>query len=52
MTDINHCDALSKPAIILTGDLSRRIKKYATEEERQRAKLLSYKKYASSDIIY
>ena len=32
---------------ILTGDISRRIRKYYTEEERQQAKLTSYKKYAS-----
>ena len=32
---------------ILTGELSRRVAKYATDEERQQAKLLSYKKYAS-----
>jgi len=33
--------------VILTGNISRRIKKYDTEEERQHAKLMSYKKYAS-----
>jgi len=27
--------------MILTGDISRRMKKYDTEEERQRAKLMS-----------
>ena len=32
---------------ILTGELSRRVAKYATEEECQQAKLMSYKKYAS-----
>ena len=32
---------------ILTGQISRRVAKYATEEERQQAKLISYKKYAS-----
>ena len=32
---------------ILSGELTRRIKKYDTEEERQQAKLASYKKYAS-----
>ena len=36
----------TKPTI-LTGNLTRRIKKYDTEEERQQAKLISYKKYAS-----
>ena len=34
-------------APILTGVISRRVAKYATEEERQQAKLMSYKKYAS-----
>jgi hypothetical protein len=34
-------------AITLTGEISRRIKKYDTEEERQQAKRMSYKKYAS-----
>ena len=43
MTDINNFDAMT--AIILTGDISRRIKKYDTDEERQRAKLMSYRKY-------
>ena len=33
--------------VILTGDISRRIKKYATEEERSNAKIVSYKKYAA-----
>lgn len=33
--------------IILTGNISRRIKKYSTEEERCQAKLFSYKKYAA-----
>ena len=32
-------------ASILTGVISRRIAKYDTEEERQQAKLMSYKKY-------
>jgi len=32
---------------ILTGVISRQVAKYATEEERQQAKLMSYKKYAS-----
>ena len=32
---------------ILTGDISRWIKKYDTEEERLQGKLLSYKKYAA-----
>jgi hypothetical protein len=32
----------------LTGELSRRVAKYATDEERQQAKLMSYKKYASN----
>ena len=31
----------------LTGDLTRRVKKYDTEEERQEAKLKAYKKYAA-----
>lgn len=31
----------------LTGDLVRRIKRYSNEEERQKGKLLSYKKYAA-----
>ena len=31
----------------LTGNLTRRVKKYDTEEERQQAKLKSYKKYAA-----
>jgi hypothetical protein len=34
-------------SIVLTGDISRRIRKYETEEERQQAKIVSYKKYAS-----
>jgi hypothetical protein len=34
-------------ASILTGELSRRVAKYATDEERQQAKLVSYKKYHS-----
>jgi len=33
--------------IVLTGTIPRRIKKYATEEERNQAKLASVKKYAS-----
>jgi len=37
-------------AAILTGELSRRVAKCATEEERQQAKLMSYKKYASKEI--
>ena len=32
---------------ILSGNLTRRVKKYDTEEERQQAKLISYKKYAA-----
>ena len=32
---------------ILSGNLIRRIKKYDTEEERQEAKIRSYKKYAA-----
>jgi len=39
MTDINTFVAQS--TIILTGNISRRIKKYDTEEERQQAKLMS-----------
>ena len=35
-----------KPTI-LTGNLTKRIRKYDTEEERQQGKLISYKKYAS-----
>ena len=35
---------------ILTGELSRRVSKYATEEERQQAKLMSYEKHASKEI--
>ena len=31
----------------LTGDLTRRAKKYDTEEERQEAKVRAYKKYAA-----
>ena len=31
----------------LSGDLTRRVKKYETEEERQEAKLKAYKKYAT-----
>ena len=31
----------------LSGDLTRRVKKYDTEEERQEAKLKAYKKYAA-----
>ena len=42
MSDINNFDTTT---IILTGDISRRIKKYGTDEERQRAKLMSYRKY-------
>jgi len=34
MSDINNFDVLSKATIILTGDISRRIKKYITEAER------------------
>jgi hypothetical protein len=34
-------------APILTGNLTRRVSKYDTEEERQHAKIMSYKKYAS-----
>jgi len=34
-------------APILTGVISRRVAKYATDEERQQAKLVSYKKYHS-----
>jgi len=45
MADINTF--VTQSSIILTGDISRRIKKYDTEEERQQAKLMSYKKYAS-----
>jgi len=48
MTNINNFDVLTKSAIILTGDISRRIKKYDTDEERQRAKLMSYQKYATN----
>jgi hypothetical protein len=33
--------------VVLTGIMTRRIKKYASEEERNQAKLTSYKKYAS-----
>jgi len=32
--------SLTKSVIILTGDISRRIEKYATEEQRQRAKVI------------
>ena len=32
---------------ILTGNLTRRVRKYDTEEERQEGKLRSYKKYAA-----
>ena len=32
---------------ILTGNLTRRVRKYDKEEERQEAKLRSYKKYAA-----
>ena len=32
---------------ILSGNLTRRVKKYDTEEERQEAKLKAYKKYAA-----
>ena len=32
---------------ILCGDLTRRVRKYDTEEERQEAKLKAYKKYAA-----
>jgi len=45
-TETSDFDTLTKP-VILTGDISRRIKKYDTEEERQQAKLMSYKKYAA-----
>ena len=31
----------------LSGDLTRRVKKYDSEEERQEAKLKAYKKYAA-----
>ena len=34
-------------AFITTGDFTPRIKKYNTEEERQEAKMRSYKKYAA-----
>jgi len=44
MANTNHESA---PKEVLTGNLTRRIKKYATEEERNRAKFESYKKYAS-----
>jgi len=40
-------ETINSNPIVLTGNLTRRIKKYDTEEERQHAKLLSYKKYAS-----
>jgi len=40
MADINTFVAQS--SIILTGDISRRIKKYDTEEERQQAINLEY----------
>jgi len=33
--------------VVLTGNISRRIRKYDTEEERNQAKLMSYKKYAA-----
>jgi hypothetical protein len=33
--------------ITLTDDISRRMTKYATEEQRQQAKLMSYKKCAA-----
>ena len=33
--------------VVLTGIIQRRIKKYATEEEKAEGKLASYKKYAS-----
>jgi len=45
MSDINNFDAMT--VIILTGDISRRIRKYDTDEERQGAKVISYKKYAA-----
>ena len=32
---------------ILVGDITRRVKKYDTEEERQEGKLKAYKKYAA-----
>ena len=32
---------------LLCGDLTRRVKKYDTEKERNEAKLVSYKKYAA-----
>jgi len=37
----------SNPSIVLTGNLTRRIRKYDIEEERQQAKLMSYKKYSN-----
>jgi hypothetical protein len=48
VSDLNHSDFQS---VILTGQISRRVAKYATEEERQQAKLQSYKKYASKKYV-
>ena len=42
---------LTMSTIILTGDISRRIKKYATEDETYQAKLMSYKKCGAHYII-
>jgi len=50
ITEINDRETMSVSVIVLTGVVSKRIRKYATEEERQQAKLNSYKKYATKNI--
>ena len=39
--------ASTEGGVVLTGSMTRRIKKYASKEERNQAKLMSLKKYAS-----